>query len=71
MDLDTGAVVAATIQPANAGDPATLTETLQETLENLGTVQGRPAAGEVLEAVAYKGYHSDATLTALDAITIR
>lgn len=38
MDLETGAVVAVTVQPADRGDPQSLEATLEETLENLAVV---------------------------------
>ena len=42
VDLDTGAIVGVTVQPANAGDTTTLVETLITAAEQIETVQ--PAA---------------------------
>ena len=55
VDLSSGAVVAVTLQPADAGDPTTLFETLraaQAGVEGVGS-------GEIKELVADKGYHSN------------
>jgi transposase len=52
VDLDTGAVVAAELHPADEGDTTTLFRTL--------------AAADPAECVADKGYHSRAVLKALD-----
>ncbi len=69
VDLETGAIVSATVQAASAGDTATLPETLIMAAEQVEAVQ--PAGGGVEEMVADKGYHSDATLVALDAVGVR
>ena len=69
VELETGAVLSATVQDASEGDSATLPETLTMAAEQVETVQ--PDDGEVEEVVADKGYHSDATLVALDEIGIR
>lgn len=42
VDMDTGAVVAATVQAADAGDTATMSATLAEAAERLDTVQRSP-----------------------------
>ena len=77
VDLDTGAVLAVTVQGADLGDTTTLETTVVETLENL-TAVGRNAeaaqelSGElVAELVADKGYHSDETLLQTQGIGIR
>jgi len=57
VDLDTGALLAITLQSADAGD----TTTIFETLDAVG-VEGER---EVEEVVADKGYHSDAVLVGL------
>ena len=56
VDLDTGAIVGVTVQPANAGDTTTLVETLITAAEQIETVQ--PAADTVRELVGDKGYHA-------------
>lgn len=67
VDLDTGAIVAVTIQGADQGDTATLPETLAEAVEQLDQV--RDAAGAPVgladEVVADKGCHSRAVVLEL------
>ena len=67
--MDTGAIVAVTVQDASDGDTATLPETLIMAAEQVEAVQ--PNGVGVEEVVADKGYHSDATLVALDTIGVR
>ena len=69
VDMDTGAIVAVTVQDASEGDTATLPETLTMASEQVEAVQ--PDGREVEEVVADKGYHSDATLVALDELEVR
>ena len=62
VDLDTGAIVAVTIQGADLGDTTTLPETLAEAVEQLDQVtdpDGAPVA-TADELVADKGCHSRA-----------
>lgn len=66
VDLDTGAVVAAGIHPADEGDTTTLKGTLEAAAANLGHVGRAPTAAEPAELVADKGYHSRAGLKDLD-----
>jgi transposase len=68
VDMDTGATLAVTVQPADAGDTQSLGQTLCETLENLATL-GRAKALE--EVVADKGYHSNEVLTTLARLGVR
>jgi transposase len=67
VDMETGAVVAITVQPANAGDTQTVHETLAQAAEHIGIVGEavNEATGAELvkpegpvEMVADKGYHS-------------
>ena len=69
VDLETGAILSATVQDASEGDTATLPETLTKAAEQVEAVQ--PDGEGVEEVVADKGYHSDATLVALDDIGVR
>ena len=69
MDLDTGAILSATVQDASEGDTATLPETLTMAAEEVEAVD--PEAGGVEEVVANKGYRSDKTLVALEEIGVR
>ncbi len=79
VDMDTGAIVAVTLQPANTGDTATLPQTLSETHANLEEVRESieqayqaPCEGlEVQEVVADKGYHSNQMLRDLKEQAIR
>ena len=76
-DLDTGAIVALTLQGANLGDPDTLGTTLLEAVENLREVADDPTAGPnvteklAAEAVTDKGYHSNDTARDLAEAGIR
>lgn len=67
VDLDTGAIVAVTLQEADQGDTSTLYKTMEESFENLRDVTDDPKTagciegGIVEEVVADKGYHSNDT----------
>ena len=54
VDLDTGAVVAAEIHPADEGDTTTLSGTLQVAAANLAKVDRAPSTTETAELVADK-----------------
>ena len=77
VDMDSGAVVAVTLQGADKGDTQTLPETLYETASNLAAVRTDEAADAALgdntmrQGVLDKGYHSDDTLMLLDVIGVR
>jgi transposase len=58
LDLDTGAIVAAEIHPADQGDTTTLPATLAMAEANLMAVDAGPTAEDPAELVADKGYHS-------------
>ena len=58
VDLDTAAIVAAEVHPADQGDTTTLPETLQAAAANLATVDAAPTPADPAELVADKGYHS-------------
>jgi Transposase DDE domain len=68
VDLETGAVVAVTVQDADAGDTATSVDTLIDAAEQVETVV---PDGEIKEVVADKGYHSNQELVDLEAIGVR
>ena len=73
VDLETGAVVAVTVQGADQGDTTTVEETLTEAAEELeavATVTGDHTA-VIVEAVLDKGYHSNRTLLDFAALDIR
>jgi transposase len=77
VDLETGAVVAVTVQGADQGDTTTLPETFVEAAEQLEAVGKEPAVDEQMnaqgieEVVTDKGYHSGAMLEDLRAIGVR
>jgi transposase len=58
VDLDTGAIVAAEIHPANQGDTTTLPGTLAAAEANLAAVDAAPTVKDPAELIADKGYHS-------------
>jgi len=72
VDMDTGAMVTVTLQPADRGDTTSLDETLTETVETLLDVQehgGETALPQ--EVVADKGYHSSAVCVDLEGMGLR
>ena len=58
VDLDTGAVVAAELHPADEGDTTTLEKTLAAAEENLEAVDAAPTVEDPAECITDKGYHS-------------
>ena len=77
VDMDTQAVVAVTLQPADRGDTTSLAETVEASVANLLEVQVDPTTeqkvNEVVmeEVVADKGYHSNETMEQLTSMAIR
>lgn len=77
VDLETGAVLAVTLQAANDGDTTTIKQTLIETAEQIEALVEEPKIAEKLnpnrlaEVVGDKGYHSNEILTDLAAFEIR
>jgi len=77
VDMETGAVVAVTVQPADRGDTESLEHTLEKAADSLGAIVDDPEAAAELsdelmrELVADKGYHSNAVLTAQAEAGIR
>jgi transposase len=69
VDLETGAVVAVTIQDADEGDTTTSIETLIEAAEQVEAVV--PDGEGVQEVVGDKGYHSNQVMVDLEAVGIR
>ncbi|MGH9381214.1 MAG: transposase [Thermoanaerobaculia bacterium] len=63
VDLETGAVVAVTVQPADRGDTASFATTLQQTIDVIADIDEAPEAAAKLadavlaEVVMDKGYH--------------
>ena len=77
VDLETGAVVAVTLQGADRGDTTTVKETFIEAAEQLEEVGKEAAADERMnahgleEVVADKGYHSGAMVEDFREIGVR
>jgi len=82
VDMDSGAVIAVTLQAADHGDTTTMRETLAETAENLAHVIEREAEKApdsnpqvslepLAEIVADKGYHSSETVLNLQQAQAR
>jgi transposase len=82
VDMETGAVVAVTLQEAHQGDTTTVKETLAEAGETVAELIEREAETAPLEApkvnldgieevVADKGYHSGAVLEDMKAAGVR
>jgi transposase len=75
--MDTQAIVAVTLQPADRGDTTSISDTVESAVCNLMDVQDDPATKDTVhevamdEVVADKGYHSNATMTELEAMKIR
>jgi transposase len=71
VDVDTGAIIAVTVQGADKGDTTTIEKTLEQAEQQLETVMDRTEPGLVhpdglSEIVADKGYHSDRTLIEIE-----
>src|SRR3990170_862675 len=72
VDLDTGAIVAVTLQGADQGDTTTIVETAIAAAEQVEDAQAGVAEPQPLEAIiADKGYHSNQTMVDFDAVGIR
>ncbi len=69
VDLETGAVVAVTLQPADEGDTKTIEETITKAAENVE--KAVPDSDGIQELVADKGYHSNEVLEALAELEVR
>jgi transposase len=76
VDMDTGAIVAVTVQGADQGDTSTIGKTLEEAEEQIDAVNEKAEEGDVhpeglSEVVADKGYHSDRVLLELEGQALR
>lgn len=77
VDMDSGAVLAVTLQGAVVGDTTSITETFGAALENLNAIHEESKAAEHLhphwgaELVADKGYHSNETTSEFSALEVR
>ena len=77
VDMETGAVLAVTLQDANAGDTTTIQQTLiavaeqMEKLTENDETAGQIAENWLAELVTDKGYHSNETMVDLKEFKIR
>lgn len=77
VDMDTGAILAAEIHPGSEGDTTTGIKTLAQAAEQIEQVQIEQVKREEVPAAAKidtttdKGYHSDATLMAMEEAGFR
>lgn len=77
VDMQTGAVVAVTLQPADRGDTETIYQTVVEATEQVRAVADDPATADAIdprrvqEVVDDKGYHSNQVLTDMAVMGIR
>jgi transposase len=67
VDLDSGAITAVTIQPADRGDTTSVYTTLAEANDQLKAATGRPAEQVVLD----RGYHSNDVIATLTELELR
>ncbi len=71
VDMDSGAIMAATIQPGAAGDTTTIHETMMATVQSVATLRRDPDLeldGALAEWVMDKGYHSNEVVVAIESI---
>jgi len=72
VDLETGAIVAVTLQGADQGDTTTIVDTATAAAEQIEDAQADVAEPQPLtEIIADKGYHSNQTMVDFDAVNIR
>jgi transposase len=72
VDLDSGALVAVTLQGADVGDTTSLIETAIAAAEQVEAAHAASATpAELAEIVADKGYHSNQTMIDLTAVGVR
>jgi len=72
VDLDTGAIVAVTLQGADKGDTTTIVETAIAAADQVEDAQRDVKEPQPLEEIiGDKGYHSNQTMVDLDAVGIR
>jgi transposase len=72
VDLDSGALVAVTLQGADVGDTTSLVETALAAAEQVAVVHAASATPAALtEIIADKGYHSNQTMLTLAAGGVR
>jgi len=69
VDLETGAIVAVTVQGTDRGDTQTMVETLTAAAENVE--EALPDGSGIAEVVGDKGYHSTERMVDLEAVGLR
>jgi transposase len=72
VDLETGAIVAVTLQGADKGDTTTIVETVTAAAEQVEEAQADVPEPQALEEIiGDKGYHSNQTMVDLNAVGVR
>lgn len=72
VDLETGAIVAVTVQGADQGDTTTIVDTVTTVVEQIEAAQADVEDPQSLEdLIADKGYHSNRIMIELDALGVR
>jgi len=72
VDLETGAIVAVTVQGADKGDTTTIVDTVTAAVEQIDAAQAEADDPQPLEEIiADKGYHSNRIMVELEALGLR
>jgi transposase len=72
VDVETGAIVAVTLQGVDTGDTTTIVETATAAADQIEDAQADVDEPQALEEIiADKGYHSNQTMIDLDAVGLR
>src|SRR3989441_2121990 len=72
VDLETGAIVAVTVQGADEGDTTTIVDTVTAVVEQVEAAQAEVDDPQPLEEIITdKGYHSNRIMVELDALGVR
>jgi transposase len=72
VDLETGAMIAVTVQGADEGDTTTIVDTVTAVVEQVEAAQADVEDPQPLEEIiADKGYHSNRIMVELDALGVR
>jgi len=72
VDMETGALIAVTVQGADEGDTTTILETTRAATEQVEAAQAKVDAPQPLEEIiGDKGYHSNESMRTLEAAAIR
>jgi transposase len=72
VDLETGAIVAVTVQGADEGDTTTMVDTVMATVDQIEAAQTEVDAPQPLEEITTdKGYHSNRIMVELHALGVR